>query len=166
VKDVGKTWLTNQIISILNSNKHIQMIYKLDNYNSNENYIYKNKIIYKYNFNSIIELQANPDSKYLLLIIDNYYDKNNESLEYILANSYHYKISIILIIQYPISLSVKIRSNFDYVFIYKENNISNLKRLYEYYLGIIPTFKIFNDLNKNLSALTKYIILYQNDIFC
>ena len=46
--------------------------------------------------------------------------------------------------QYPISVTPEIRTCFDFVFVYDDDFIPNRKRIYEYYFGIIPQFKIFN----------------------
>ena len=45
--------------------------------------------------------------------------------------------------QYALGVPPSLRTNIDYVFILRENYVSNRKRLYEHYAGMFPTFEIF-----------------------
>ena len=38
-----------------------------------------------------------------------------------------------------------LRSNVDYVFILRENNTGNRRRIYEQYAGVFPNFDVFNE---------------------
>ena len=58
-------------------------------------------------------------------------------------NGRHWDIMLILILQFSMGIPPKLRSNIDWVFILRENIISNRKRLYEHYAGMFPTFDIF-----------------------
>ena len=58
-------------------------------------------------------------------------------------NGRHYFILFILTMQYPLGIPPELRTNIDYIFILRENIISNRKRLYEHYAGMFPTFDIF-----------------------
>ncbi len=61
----------------------------------------------------------------------------------ILFNSRHYNITCIFAISFPIGLSPEARASFDFVFLAGDDYISNKKRMYEHYGGVIPTFKQF-----------------------
>jgi hypothetical protein len=68
--------------------------------------------------------------------------------------------------QYPLNLTPEIRSNFDYIFLFADNLISNLKRIYDYYAGnIFPDFDsfltVFDQLTKDYGCM---IISNQNDL--
>jgi hypothetical protein len=58
-------------------------------------------------------------------------------------NGRHWKIMLIISIQYPIGIPPMLRTNIDYVFILRENIYSNRKRLYENYASMFPTFESF-----------------------
>ena len=58
-------------------------------------------------------------------------------------NGRHYHILFILTMQYALGIPPNLRTNIDYVFILRENYVSNRKRLYEHYAGMFPTFEIF-----------------------
>ena len=45
--------------------------------------------------------------------------------------------------QYALGIPPNLRTNVDFVFILRENYVSNRKRLYEHYAGMFPTFEMF-----------------------
>jgi hypothetical protein len=58
-------------------------------------------------------------------------------------NGRHWKIMLIITMQYPLGIAPALRTNIDYVFILRENYISNRKRIYDNYAGMFPTFESF-----------------------
>ena len=58
-------------------------------------------------------------------------------------NGRHYKILIIMALQYARSITPDLRNNADYVFILREPGKDQRKKLYTDYAGIIPDFKQF-----------------------
>ena len=44
----------------------------------------------------------------------------------------------LLLLQYALGVPPNLRTNIDYVFILRENFVSNRKRLYEHYAGMFP----------------------------
>jgi hypothetical protein len=46
--------------------------------------------------------------------------------------------------QYPLGIPPNLRTNIDYVFILRENIVSNRKRIYDNYAGMFPTFEVFS----------------------
>jgi len=69
----------------------------------------------------------------------------------LLFNGRHYKLMYMLTMQFPLGISPELRNNFDYIFLLKDNNYSNLKRLYEHYAGMFPTFDSFRMIFKELT---------------
>lgn len=67
-------------------------------------------------------------------------DKN---MKYIFFNGRHRKLLTVITMQYPLGIPPNMRTNIDYVFIMRENNFQNRKRLYEAYAGMFPTFEMF-----------------------
>jgi hypothetical protein len=68
--------------------------------------------------------------------------KDQNILE-LLQNGRHYLIYNIIVAQYALSLSVELRSNFDYIFLLGEDFVSNRKRLYEQFCGMFASFDMF-----------------------
>jgi hypothetical protein len=50
---------------------------------------------------------------------------------------------MIITSQYPLGIPPNLRTNIDYVFILRENFVSNRRRIYENYCGMLPTFEAF-----------------------
>jgi len=67
-------------------------------------------------------------------------DKNVRSL---FMNGRHFKILFVITMQYALGIPPNLRTNIDYVFILRENYVSNRKRLYEHYAGMFPNFEMF-----------------------
>jgi len=58
-------------------------------------------------------------------------------------NGRHWKVMLVITMQYPLGIPPMLRTNVDYVFILRENYIANRKRIYENYAGMFPTFESF-----------------------
>ena len=58
-------------------------------------------------------------------------------------NGRHWKIMLIITMQYPLGVPPNLRTNIDYVFILREPYLTNRKRIYENYAGMFPTFESF-----------------------
>ena len=69
----------------------------------------------------------------------------------LLFNGRHYRLMYILTMQFPLGITPELRCNFDYIFLLAEDFYSNLKRLYEHYAGMFPTFDAFRAVFKELT---------------
>ncbi len=78
-------------------------------------------------------------------------------LSELLFNARHRHISYILSVQYSLGLSPEIRNNFDYVFLFAEDNLSDKKRIFEHYAGFFSDFNsfhiVFNQLTQNFGCM-------------
>ena len=86
------------------------------------------------------------DPRAFLIMDDAMYDKtwaNDANIRKIFMNGRHYKIMFLLTMQFPMGISPALRTNIDYVFIFKETIRKNRERLYEHYAGMFPNFQIF-----------------------
>lgn len=75
----------------------------------------------------------------------------SELFKEIFCNGRHYKFWLILSLQYPSDIQPHLRTNIDYTFIYKNNNLSEREKIYKNYASVIPTFKMFNDIMDELT---------------
>jgi len=90
--------------------------------------------------------KSNIDPRAFLILDDCLYDKtwiNEESTRYIFMNGRHIDMVTLITMQYPLGITPNLRTNIDFVFILRENNISNRKRIYDNYAGMFPTFEMF-----------------------
>ena len=86
------------------------------------------------------------DPRAFLILDDCLYDNSwskDKHMRYIFMNGRHYKLLFLLTMQYALGIPPNLRTNIDYVFILRENYVSNRKRLYEHYAGMFPTFETF-----------------------
>lgn len=86
------------------------------------------------------------DPRSFLVMDDAMYDKtwgNDTNIRKIFMNGRHYKILFLLTMQFPMGISPVLRTNIDYVFIFKENIKKNKERLYEHYAGMFPNLQVF-----------------------
>ena len=86
------------------------------------------------------------DPRAFLILDDCLYDNSwakNKDMRSVFMNGRHYKLLFLLTMQYALGIPPNLRTNIDYVFILRENYVSNRKRLYEHYAGMFPTFEMF-----------------------
>jgi len=76
----------------------------------------------------------------------------DETVGDLLFNGRHYHITYILTMQFPLGISPELRSNFDYVFLMADNFQSNIKRMYDHYAGMFPTFDAFKQVFTKLTT--------------
>jgi len=98
---------------------------------------------------SMVEnMRSNPniDPRAFLILDDCLYDNSwikDKNVRSVFMNGRHYKLLFILTMQFALGIPPNLRTNIDYVFILRENYLSNRKRIYEHYAGMFPTFEMF-----------------------
>ena len=86
------------------------------------------------------------DPRCFLILDDCLYDNTwakDKWMRSVFMNGRHYKMLFLLTMQYALGVPPNLRTNVDYVFILRENYVSNRKRLYEHYAGMFPSFEMF-----------------------
>jgi hypothetical protein len=74
----------------------------------------------------------------------------DQPIQELLYNGRHYKIMYILTMQYPLGITPELRTNFDYIFLLKEEYISNQKKLFDHYAGMFPNLDAFRQVFNSL----------------
>jgi len=90
--------------------------------------------------------RSNIDPRAFIIMDDCLYDNKWSSqkiMRMLFMNGRHWKIMLIITMQYPLGVPPNLRTNIDYVFILREPYISNRKKIYENYAGMFPTFESF-----------------------
>ena len=88
----------------------------------------------------------NIDGRAFLILDDCLYDNKwikDTNMRSVFMNGRHYKLMFILTMQFALGIPPNLRTNIDYIFILRENIVSNRKRLYDHYAGMFPTFDMF-----------------------
>jgi hypothetical protein len=86
------------------------------------------------------------DPRTFVIMDDCLYDGSwtrDKLMRLLFMNGRHWKIMLIITMQYPLGIGPNLRTNIDYVFILREPYIANRKRIYENYAGMFPTFESF-----------------------
>jgi hypothetical protein len=86
------------------------------------------------------------DPRAFVILDDCLYDNTwarDKMMRLLFMNGRHWKVMLVITMQYPLGIPPTLRTNIDYVFILRENYIANRKRIYENYAGMFPTFESF-----------------------
>ena len=86
------------------------------------------------------------DPRAFVILDDCLYDNTwarDKMMRLLFMNGRHWKVMLVITMQYPLGIPPTLRTNIDYVFILRENYIANRKRIYENYAGMFPTFEAF-----------------------
>jgi len=86
------------------------------------------------------------DPRAFVILDDCLYDNTwarDKMMRLLFMNGRHWKIMLVITMQYPLGIPPTLRTNIDYVFILRDNYIANRKRIYENYAGMFPTFESF-----------------------
>jgi len=105
----------------------------------------------KINIEKKMEIKKNGtsdiDPRAFLILDDCLYDKswpNDKSIRSFFMNGRHYKIFFLITMQYCLGVPPILRSNIDYIFIFRNNIMKEREKIYQHYAGMFPTFDIFN----------------------
>ena len=97
------------------------------------------------------------DEKEKIIVLENHYTINKQRTKHLLINHRHYNTSVIVSLQVFTWIHPSSRGNAEYIFIHKNNNDDDLKKIYNNYLsGIIiySEFKILCDIyTKNYNVV-------------
>lgn len=69
--------------------------------------------------------------------------KKDKVIREIFMNGRHWGVFFLLLLQYAIGIPPNLQSNIDWVFLLRENNHQNRKKLYENYAGMFYNFQMF-----------------------
>lgn len=160
-RGTGKSWLAKDIlyyhrdipvgtiISGTESANHffsdfIPQIFIHDEYNPQivSNFIKRQKKVKK----KIEKGETDLDPRAFLVFDDCLYDeswKRDKCIREIFMNGRHLDILYLLTMQHPLGIPPYLRTNIDFVFILRDNYISNRRRIYDHYAGMFKTFEMF-----------------------
>jgi hypothetical protein len=86
------------------------------------------------------------DARTCVILDDCLYDDSwsrDKLMRLLFMNGRHWKVMLIITMQYPLGVPPVLRTNIDFVFILREPYISNRKKIYENYAGMFPTLESF-----------------------
>ena len=86
------------------------------------------------------------DPRTFVILDDCLYDQSwtkDKMMRLMFMNGRHWKIMLIITMQYPLGIPPNLRTNIDYVFILREPYLTNRKRIWENYASMFPTLESF-----------------------
>jgi hypothetical protein len=128
---------------------HVPKLFIHDEYNTAiiENILKRQKLVLKQVKKEIESYKrSNIDPRAFVILDDCLYDNTwtkDKMMRLLFMNGRHWKIMLIITMQYPLGVPPNLRTNIDYVFILREPYLANRKRIYENYAGMFPTFESF-----------------------
>ena len=128
---------------------HVPKLFIHDEYSSGiiENVLKRQKQCLKQVMEEMkVYKKCNIDPRAFCILDDCLYDASwtkDKLMRLLFMNGRHWKIMLIITMQYPLGIPPNLRTNIDYVFILREPYINNRKRIYENYAGMFPTFEAF-----------------------
>jgi hypothetical protein len=128
---------------------HVPKLFIHDEYNTAiiENILKRQKTVLK-QIKKEMEAykRTNIDPRAFVILDDCLYDNKwtkDKLMRLLFMNGRHWKIMLIITMQYPLGIPPNLRTNIDYVFILREPYLANRKRIWENYAGMFPTFESF-----------------------
>jgi hypothetical protein len=108
---------------------------------------------------------TNIDPRAFLILDDCLYDTSwtkDKNVRYLFQNGRHISETVLITLQYSMGIPPSFRTNVDYIFILRENIISNRKRLYEQYAGMFPSFEIYNQVMDQCTENYECLVINNN----
>jgi hypothetical protein len=105
------------------------------------------------------------DPRAFVILDDCLYDNTwskDKMMRLLFMNGRHWKVMLIITMQYPLGIPPNLRTNIDYVFILREPYIANRKRIWENYAGMFPTFESFSQVMDQCTENFECLVINNN----
>ena len=130
--------------------EHVPKLFIHEEYNTVliENILRRQKTVLK-QINKEIEANRRTviDPRTFVILDDCLYDQGwtrDKMMRLLFMNGRHWKVMLIITMQYPLGIPPNLRTNIDYVFILREPYLTNRKRIWENYASMFPTLESFS----------------------
>jgi len=129
--------------------KFVPKLFIYDEYNSViiENILKRQKIVLKQMHNERENYgRTTIDPRAFIIMDDCLYDDSwsrDKLMRLLFMNGRHWKVLLVITMQYPLGVPPVLRTNIDYVFIMREPYAVNRKRIWENYASCFPTLQAF-----------------------
>lgn len=105
------------------------------------------------------------DPRTFVILDDCLYDDKwtrDKLMRLLFMNGRHWKVMLVITMQYPLGIPPNLRTNIDYVFILRENIGGNRKRIYANYASMFPTFEAFCSVLDNCTENYECLVINNN----
>ena len=111
------------------------------------------------------EGKARFDPRQFVILDDCLYDatwSRDKLMRALFMNGRHWKVMLIITMQYPLGIPPNMRTNIDYVFILREPYLTNRKKIYENYASMFPTFEAFCAVMDQTTENYECLVIHNN----
>jgi len=105
------------------------------------------------------------DPRTFVILDDCLYDQSwtrDKMMRLLFMNGRHWKVMLIITMQYPLGIPPNLRTNIDYVFILREPYMTNRKRIWENYASMFPTLDAFNSVMDQTTENYECLVINNN----
>jgi hypothetical protein len=105
------------------------------------------------------------DPRTFVILDDCLYDNTwsrDKMMRLLFMNGRHWKVMLIITMQFPLGIPPNLRTNIDYVFILREPYLSNRKRIWENYAGMFPTLESFSQVMDQCTENYECLVINNN----
>ena len=100
-----------------------------------------------------------------MILDDCLYDQTwtrDKMMRLLFMNGRHWKVMLIITMQYPLGIPPNLRTNIDYVFILREPYMTNRKRIWENYASMFPTLESFSSVMDQTTENYECLVINNN----
>lgn len=147
---------------------HVPKLFIHDEYNSTiiENILKRQRTVLKQvKRETEMYRKCTIDPRTFVILDDCLYDSTwtrDKMMRLLFMNGRHWKVMLIITMQYPLGIPPNLRTNIDYVFILREPYIANRKRIWENYAGMFPTFESFSQVMDQCTENFECLVINNN----
>tara|TARA_B100000927_G_C16424252_1_gene452737 strand:- start:139 stop:978 length:840 start_codon:yes stop_codon:yes gene_type:complete len=105
------------------------------------------------------------DPRTFVILDDCLYDQSwtrDKMMRLLFMNGRHWKVMLIITMQYPLGIPPNLRTNIDYVFILREPYLTNRKRIWENYASMFPTLEAFCSVMDQTTENYECLVIHNN----
>jgi len=105
------------------------------------------------------------DPRTFVILDDCLYDNTwsrDKLMRLLFMNGRHWKVMLIITMQYPLGIPPTLRTNIDYVFILREPYMTNRKRIWENYASMFPTLESFSSVMDQTTENYECLVINNN----
>lgn len=122
-------------------------------------------MVKKHNREKIESGRSSIDGRTFVILDDCLYDDKwtrDKLMRMLFMNGRHWKVMLIITMQYPLGIPPVLRTNIDYVFILREPIGTNRKRIFDNYASMFPTFESFCTVMDQTTANYECLVIDNN----